>query len=278
MYFICLKLFNLLTFIIPIKSSQLSSNWEKTSKLLERTLKSVCNQTSNNFKVVIACHEKPKISFQRPNIEYLQVNFPPPNIEGLDSESSRKLKETDKANKILHAFEKAKTYNPSHVMVVDADDFIVNSIVSFVESQDSNEPGWYINKGYFYKEGSKFIFLSKNRFGTKCGTCVIIRTDLFEQLVVKSPFKHFKHEFPKLINGEKLKFLPFAGAIYSIANGENHYMNLNQTVSLIKKSKFGNRQKMGWLKKLTNLLEKYNEYNIRIVTKGFRKKFNFSNI
>ena len=67
----------MLVFIIPLKSRQVAKSWNLVSQQLERTVKSACNQTDSDFKVIVVCNEKPDISFHHPHLEYLEVDFPP---------------------------------------------------------------------------------------------------------------------------------------------------------------------------------------------------------
>ena len=65
-------------FIIPVKSAVISPSWHKFSKIFERTVRSVCQQTDQDFKVVVVCNEKPITDYEHPNIHYVYVDFPPP--------------------------------------------------------------------------------------------------------------------------------------------------------------------------------------------------------
>ena len=65
----------MITFLVPVKSSRVSKSWDLFSNLFERTLKSITNQTSDNFRVVVICHEKPITDFEHPNVEYIHVDF-----------------------------------------------------------------------------------------------------------------------------------------------------------------------------------------------------------
>ena len=51
----------------------------------------------------------------------------------------------------------AQNYQPSHIMIVDADDCVNKRLAEFVE-KNPNKNGWFINKGYLYTEGNKFLF------------------------------------------------------------------------------------------------------------------------
>ena len=223
----------MVTFIIPVKSAQVSGSWSQFSKLVERTLKSVTNQTSQNFKVVVVCHEIPEIDFVHPNIEYIQVDFGVPQLKEAPKEKHDGMKEEDKSNKILAGVAHAEKYSSDYLMVVDADDCISNKLVAFIEQNtDKNEVGWYINKGYFYREGDRIISLNRENFNTLCGTCIIVRPDYMNAIFKQDPHLLYVHQTMEFPDNAKLLKLPFAGAVYSMANGENHYMSGNQMNSL----------------------------------------------
>ncbi len=264
----------MLTFIVPVKSEKLASDWSAFCKLFERSLKSICNQKNDDFKVVVVCHEIPKIAFESDKVTYIQVDFAPPQLVENDWDKNRALKEGDKAKKIQEGMAHAKQSHPDYVMVVDSDDCVSNRIVSFVAEQDQNSPGWYVKMGYYYKEGAKYIFLNKHTFNNLCGSCIIIRPDLFHHLFRTEPWLYYFHERTELPDESKTKLrpLPFAAALYSMANGENHFMSVHHAKKLIKKPKLiGEKFFRTFYKKLA-------KYRIRFMTKSFRKSFNFYNV
>jgi hypothetical protein len=210
-----------MVFIIPVKSAVISPSWEKFSRLFERSVRSVCQQTDQDFKVVVVCNEKPLTNFEHPNLYYLEVDFTPPTPEASDEFIGlHSPKEADKAKKILAGFEYAQRFDTTHVMVVDADDCVSNRIVEFVK-RNPNIDGWYSNMGYVYKEGSKLIFKKMDDFSSLCGTCLIVKPEFLKGLV--SPEMYFRHPKRTLENGYKMKTLPFPAAVYTI-NGENYFM------------------------------------------------------
>ena len=73
-------------------------------------------------------------------------------------------------------------------------------------------------KGYLYTEGKKYSFLNLKNFNEVCGSCIIIKPDLIELLI--DDLLYFNHE-RTIVNNEKLKPLPFPGAVYSMLNGNN---------------------------------------------------------
>ena len=257
------------TFIVPVKSAQVSSDWEAFSRLFERTLRSICNQKNGNFRVVVACQEIPNIQFEDERVEFLVVDFPPPTLVKDDWEQNRQLKEGDKANKILVAYKKAIEYNPKYIMVVDADDLISNKIVDFALKSEGDVPGWYIKKGYYHKEGTKYLFLNRKAFNKFCGSCIIIRQDLFPELVLQEPFLYYDHFTMKLPgSGINLIPLPFPGALYSMDNGENHFMSMDRAKYIVTK------QMVRW-NIVKGLWSKATKYSLRFITTNFKKSFGY---
>ncbi|MDX1364919.1 hypothetical protein [Arenibacter latericius] len=268
----------MIIFIVPIKSAQISTNWEVFSILVERTMRSICQQTSSNFKVIAVCHEIPQLNFQHPSLEYIQVDFDPPtakNIEKLQSDDPlnyrNAAKEADKAKKIMQGVAYAKKYNASHYMVVDADDCISKHIAKFAEEDTNDVPGWFISKGYIYNEGSNLIFLNKNTFNVLCGTCIIVKSEYIDQLLQKKPYPLYNHDFTSLGNGKEMHPLPFPGAIYSIGNTENYC----STPEAVKKM-----NSYSFLKKdfYENIVRKLMKYRVKLVTDSFRKEFGLTKL
>ena len=206
----------MLVFIIPIKSPKVATSWSGVCKLFERTLRSICNQTSSNFRVVVVCNEIPQIKFSHPNVEYLKVDFPVPK-------PTYGAKGDDKAKKIAAGLISVRDLQPTYIMPVDPDDCISNKIASFVE-QYPNSNGWYVDSGYEYDDGSNKIAIKKSGFNKICGSCNIINYQLFyvpdtllpyEQII----FDRFTNGHPAAkgdlaARGTPIEALPFAGAVF----------------------------------------------------------------
>jgi hypothetical protein len=197
----------MLVFVIPLKSRRVARSWDYVSRLFERCLKSVCNQTSAAFKVIVVCHEKPTIDFNHPAVTYAGVDFPVP-----DSNHHPSLNQ-DKYRKRARGFVLARKFTPSHVMQVDADDCVSNRLAEFVE-RNPQAHGWFFDSGYFYRDGARRIYLKKHGFHHWCGTSHLIRHDLLKlpenediedsDLPSLSPSRVRKSLLP----------LPFPGAVY----------------------------------------------------------------
>lgn len=212
----------MLYFVVPLKSSQVSKSWDLVCKLLERTLRSICNQTSSVYHVIVVCHEKPKVEFSSPYITYVQVDIPLPNEE-------YSSKEKDKMLKMQIGLIKAKEANATHVMFVDADDCISNKLASFV-SQNSNENGWYFSQGYDYQEDLKILRIRNSNLHLRTNSSHIIKISILtpELNLTSSDIKRgncvlYHIDTASLLSnrGTPLKPLPFRGVIYITDNGEN---------------------------------------------------------
>ena len=169
------------------------------------------------------------ISFHHPHVDYVEVDFPPPipdqtevRSTGYEYSLSKEIarKNADKARKIRIGLDHAQRYQPTHSMVVDADDCVSRRLAEFVE-QHSQGSGWYFKKGYFFTEGSRFLYLNRRNFNVVCGTSVVIAYHLRNLLFANPDF--YQHAFLEPPDG--VLPLPFVGAVYSMANGDNIYMS-----------------------------------------------------
>jgi len=257
----------MIVFIVPVKSATVSSNWDVFSKLFERTIRSICQQTDSAYKAVAVCHEKPRTDFLHENFEYLEVDFDPPKILDNNKKNHNALREVDKSKKILAAVRYVERYQPSHLMVVDSDDCISKNIAYFVNKANINSIGWYLSKGYIYKEGNFFSFLNKINFNTLCGSCIIIKSNHISALFKEEPFLYYSHERTEIDLNKKLIQLPFPGAVYSIGNGENHLMSIEQA------SQYNSTFKFGSIDFFKSIFRKLTKYRLQPLTASFRSQY-----
>lgn len=263
----------MLCFIIPLRSPQGSSSWELISKLFERCVRSVCAQTSANFRVIVVCHKKPQIEFSHSHITYIEVDFPPPDTD------TRKAKNMDKAHKIFMGLNYAAQFKPSHVMLVDADDCVSQKLANFVEHNPQGN-GWFINRGFLYKDGSKLVHLRRKNFYQACGTASILRYDLLnipesiddlwaEQYCVPIPHTKVVERFAQ--KGKPIEPLPFAGAIYI-----RHQENLSKTHPPQQTQRQTQRQAKPLSQKILHRLQ--NILSRRPLTSSIRNEFGLYDI
>lgn len=261
----------MLVFVIPLKSKQVARSWDRICQLLDRSIKAICNQTSPEYRAIVVCHEKPHIEFEHPHVTYLEVDFLPPG------EPTYEKKNTDKGRKILRGLTYAKQYNPSHAMIVDSDDCVSKHLAEWV-AQHPHSNGWFIDRGYKYQDSNQLIYLKRKDFYTMCGTCNIIRFDLWglpESAEYNRGYGYYKKyiDHAKMKNilaeqGKSIEPLPFAGAVYIIETGENNYYQN-------KENKFyQNRFLLHGNKGISGVVGEYTKlFNCRLLTQKHREEF-----
>jgi hypothetical protein len=222
----------MLAFIIALKSKTISNSWPLVCRLLERTLRSACSQTFEDFIIVVVCNERPDMQFEHPKIHYVIVDFKVPISISQSSESPKGYenvhsedvanKTADKVKKCLKGIEYAQQFNPTHLMMTDADDCVSKRLAETVNKEPDCD-GWVFRKGYMYREGSRYLVVNRKRFNHVCATSVIIKNGLEHLLFQRDP-DFYLASFETLA-GANLKPLPFKGAVYSMLNSENMLMS-----------------------------------------------------
>lgn len=251
----------MLGFIVPIKPRQYSKNWQLDNQVLERTAKAVCNQDSNDFKLIIVYTDKPEINYGHEHLHYVHFPYEEVSVKEITDWEERKQwyspvfaeRMMDKSRKIMLGCEMAKTLGCTYLMGVDSDDLISNRLVSFVNCYaGKNVAGWRITKGYVYEENAYVAIKNKNIWQMN-GSTHIIRADLVRipdftinfNLFDYSLFQSHVYTYQRLIDfeKEKLEEVPFYGVIYLIHN--NNYSEVKDIISanslklFIKKMLFG---------------------------------------
>ncbi|MCC7174753.1 MAG: hypothetical protein IT159_06115 [Bryobacterales bacterium] len=206
----------MLAFVVPLKSAAASNSWDRVTRLVRRTLRSVCAQTCPDFRAVVACHDIPDIGFEDERVEYLRVDFPPPGPD-----LGERIR--DCASKTLTGLHRALALRPAHVMLLDADDCVSNRLAAHAARHpDAN--GWYINRGYFWREGLESVHVERRRFHQWCGSSHIYRRDLLELPPLPARdwfYRHSQAVRHMRERGTPLSPLPFPGAVYLISHGDN---------------------------------------------------------
>ena len=215
-------------FGIPLRSKASSTNWEQVCVLFNRTLWSVYNQTHPDFKIIVACHEKPELTKQYDHrVEFIQVDIPFP--ENLSEQMC------DKGYKVHTIAKLIREYGGGFTMIVDADDLISNRIVNFIVNNKENQYGWYVKAGYIlYLDKMKLKYAPKF---PSVSNCIINYTpDLLpdtmdnawsqsdeskSHIILKGhSIKTKKYSCASI--GRPIKPIPFNSAIYVLGTGDNH--------------------------------------------------------
>lgn len=212
-------------FLIPLQSAQVSKNWKRVSRLFEMCLASIFQQTSGNFLVLVGCHEIPEVRFANdPRLRFFPMDFPPPQRDSTSTEERMR----DKWDKMLRLTLEAGRVDPSHLMIVDADDLVNHDLVEYAQSRPESH-GWLIDHGYCYSVGSRFILEQCGSFN--CGTNSILnarRIQFPQSATHEERMKclaltagHTTIAGAMADQGTPLDRLSFPGAIYMINHGDN---------------------------------------------------------
>lgn len=225
-------------FITSIRHPYNCFSYKRVECLLENTLRSVCNQSSFRYKVLVVCNQIPTIEIYE-SVEFLVVDFPPPSKLN-QPQTGMKAIRMDRGCKYMAGLAYARRFDPSFIMFFDADDYISNRIVDHVDSQPE-EYAWYIDRGYQYQFGDTRLSQVLN-FNLHCGTSLIypysmldVPAELADTPSISSIIQHSDNNFLNYILGSHraavsvfqskgfaFKPLPFFGAIWTLGNGENH--------------------------------------------------------
>jgi hypothetical protein len=232
----------MLGFVVPVKPKEFSNDWNSDTKLLERTIRSICGQTDTNFKLIVVYNEKPEIEYINENVHYIKYPFNPVSLkEILDFDSFVKQYYTevyaermmDKGKKIHYGCKIAFEFGCNYVMAIDSDDLISNKIAAFVnQNSNINKAGWRIKKGFIYEEKS-LILVKKMDIQNINGGTHIIRKDLIgvPDFSVNifwnfSLFEAHGYTYDRLkgFHNETLEDYPDFGLIYIVH--KNNYSNI----------------------------------------------------
>lgn len=228
----------MIVFITSVRHPHNCNQYQKVLSLLNGSLRSVCGQEDNDFRVICVCNERPEIAFKDARIEYLVVNFPPPSTLA-NAQTGLGAVRHDKGAKYAVGLLHAKKLNPEYVMFFDADDFIHRDIAGYC-NQRPGENGWYVENGFVYWGG--MLYSPLELFYKWCGTCNILNYNLIELPVHLTPSSTFDEIISFTDNwfltrilgahpftvdyfadrGHPLAPLPFPGAVYARETGENH--------------------------------------------------------
>ncbi|WP_347159299.1 glycosyltransferase family A protein [Pontibacter chitinilyticus] len=244
----------MLAFVVPLRPKLGCKNWELEVHLLKRTIKSILNQTSSNFQIFLVYTDKPELNIDDPKLrlikfpyqflpleEIIDKNNPHNNIA---SKSNWGLvSEMDKGRKVSYGCKIAKENRCDYIMQVDGDDLVNRSIAEFVNSHlHLKKPGWYIEKGYIYVEGRKYILKQPSKMNLINSSTHILREDL-----VSIPDFNSKDVFDFSLFGshgylKKRIFLkhkvnitafPYYGIIYILSgNNQSAIFEINKAKSL----------------------------------------------
>lgn len=220
-------------FITSVRHPTTSLSYARIEALLKRTLRSVCNQTNGNFRVIVVCNQLPTNPVADDRISYLISAEPP-----IETDDKLLRVRIDKGTKLALGLAAARDYSPQHIMFFDADDFVHCGIVDYSETHRTDF-GWYVERGFVYDQRTGLISPIR-QFNEICGTSHIVsyglveprgilptssRTQILNTLgedyvaLILGAHPFLVRYFAK--RGNTLSPLPFNGAVYVRGTGEN---------------------------------------------------------
>jgi hypothetical protein len=261
-----------ITFLIPVRHPDNSSDWSRLKANLTQTVASIAAQTNGDWRGVIIANEGADLPPlpQRFSVEW--VHFPPNVRHDKVGDATHDFLDAfriDKGRRVLKGMLGARASR--FFMIVDDDDFVSSRIAQFVvDHPDAN--GWTVDRGYVWDDGGKMLY-RHHRLNHVCGSSLIIRSDLYE---LPATFESATPDYIKTMlgshrsiasilaeRGKPLATLPFPGSIYRVAHGGSH----SQTPSILKQYIF-NRD---LLRKPHLLLR--NIGRLRLVDTALRREF-----
>jgi hypothetical protein len=211
------------SFGIPLKSQSVATDWSLVVRLLENTLRSIFNQTVQDFRVVVACHEVPQTSFNGdPRLEFVTIDFPRPLYL-----AERVI---DKHRKRETALSRLRCSDDAYYMLLDSDDLVSSRLVEFVE-RDKARHGYLVKSGYEWDFSANVVRLAP-AFHRLSGSCAVLR--LRPDDIPESPLQPENSIVRELMNrhhptwagwlasiGRPLVPLPLRGVTYVMNTIEN---------------------------------------------------------
>lgn len=212
-------------FGIPLRSKAASKDWDKVSMFFNRTLWSVYNQTDPNFRVIVVCHDIPKLRHSYDNrVEFIRVDSPIPH--------TKYEMMLDKGYKVHTIGMRIRELGGGFTMMVDADDIQSNRIAEYVNSHP-NANGFLSYNGYYWHVGDNYV---KKGHKFPNGSSTIVKYSVedlpdryYDKMVAsENTNPHIirkKHgDIPKICAemGRPLTPLPFIASIYVRETGDNH--------------------------------------------------------
>lgn len=211
----------MLTFIVPLQSPAASRDWQYVQRLCRRTLRSICNQSFDDFRVILVCNESPTGIGDLRNLTIIKEAFPIPG-------PSTAERMNDKWLKVKRGLVEARQNGAGYIMICDADDCVSNRLAEFCE-RSPRCAGWSLDRAFIHDEGSSWLFL-RDGFARLCGTSAMVWAEPHElPSSMDDPIDRYFllcHGHGVISDylasvGRPLAPLPFPGAVYCTGTGEN---------------------------------------------------------
>ena len=232
-----------IVFAISLKSRKVSHDWVSVERNLSATLKTLLGNTDQNYRVIIAGHEKPEIEeLQHKNVEWIAVDFPAPE--------NRQDYENDKMRKrnVIGAYLREAGYS-GYFMPLDGDDWVHYRLVEYLRSQPVHD-AFIFNKGLMVNLSKKTMW-SRYSFHHGCGSSSIfyfVNKDFpktaIPDISINMPFNIVLKHHPKLSvylkeDEKSFQMINFPLVVWVLAHGDNQSMEQGWKNNRISAKKYG---------------------------------------
>jgi hypothetical protein len=205
----------MIIFLMALVSKEKSKDWDLTTQLLQGTLDSLTNQTDQNFKVLVGCHEIPSVRFSTDKIHFVRMDYSPQGELGNPPIRDIYIK-------WYTALHQHKAIEFDYCMQLDADDRVHKNLVAYLNTQPFKD-AWIISKGSEIDYGSRQVY-QRNNIDQICGSTVILSRQavgvpqsITREELHKFYFSHQSHSTIRsfcLERGFNLGFIPFHAVQY----------------------------------------------------------------
>ena len=176
-------------FVIPFRPKAESINWTRESELLKQTIQSILQQTYPGYRVYVVYTDMPENTVTDSRIEYIEFPYGHQSYEEIDhreellllfKSSKMVVRRWDKARKLTYGSKLAKEASCDFIMALDADDLLSNRFLTFLatEAKEKNCKGWYMDRGYLYKEHTNYLMRISKQMRYLNGSTHVLHADL----------------------------------------------------------------------------------------------------
>jgi hypothetical protein len=236
--------------IVPLKSKQISRDWQVTSETLKSTINAISSQSNQDYFVAVVGHDCPEFlsSLNHHKINFTRVDYPAPDRQAANFTNQELI--NDKNLKIINGLLLLEKKSLSYIYQLDSDDLIHKDFVKTVLSQNECA-GMIINGGYIYYKSLQRIIPTKHVHHL-CGSTNIISTKYLSfppkadlKYVNDVPWTKYRHmNLCKFFNNDinqSFETIETPLLAYVVASGDN----------------FSDRWRNSWFKQLKWYLRPY---------------------
>lgn len=155
-----------IVFCISLKSASNATDWKRVCQMLETTVSTIQQSTSEHFHIVIAGHEMPEMEkVDWGSITFLAAPFNPPGSRGKGWDKLKK-------RRLAAAWVKQHCLTRCRLAFIDADDLVSAALIDAVLKVDQGV-SVVIDAGYRLDARNGNMELIANKFARHCGSCFL---------------------------------------------------------------------------------------------------------